>query len=96
MAAHAGSHAIHVRRDSTHNWLDVKVDSSAPVRFRIDSMYLAWQAADSASRPAQLLSERTAGSVRLMLAVSEIWVFGPEDSLRVGGVNGQLLVGEPK
>lgn len=96
MAAHAGSHAILVRRDSTRNWLDVKVDSSAPVRFRIDSMYLAWLAADSAGRPAQLVSERTAGAVRLMLAASDIWVFGPEDSLRVGGINGQLLVGESR
>lgn len=96
MAARVGTHAIRVRRDSTHNWVDVQVDSSAPVRFRIDSMYLAWLAADSVDRPSQLLRERTAGAVRLMLAASDIWVFGQEDSMRVGGMSGQLLVGDPR
>ncbi|HET8632853.1 MAG TPA: DUF4153 domain-containing protein [Gemmatimonadales bacterium] len=96
IAAHAGPHAIRVRRDSTHDWLDVQVDSQAPVRFRIDSMYFAWLAADSADRPSQLLSARTAGAVRLMLAPSNIWVSGPEDSLHVGGMSGQLLVGESR
>jgi hypothetical protein len=96
MAAHAGPHAIRLSRDSTHNWLDVQVDSLGPVRFRIDSMYLAWLAADSAGRPSQLLRERTAGAVRLMLTASQIWAFGPADSLHIGGMNGQLLVRESK
>ncbi len=96
LVAQAGPHAIRARRDSTRSWLDVQVDSSAPVRFRIDSMYLAWLAADSASRPGQLLSERRAGAVRLMLAANDIWASGPGDSLRIGGMNGHLLVGEPR
>ena len=95
-SAHAGTHAIHIARDSTRTWIEVQVDSAAPVRFRVDSMYRAWLAADSSSRARQLMSQRSAGSVRLMLSLNEIFVFGQNDSLRIGGMQGHLLVGEPR
>jgi hypothetical protein len=59
-------------------------------------MYRAWLAADSSSRARQLMSQRSAGSVRLMLSLNEIFVFGQNDSLRIGGMQGHLLVGEPR
>jgi hypothetical protein len=96
ISAHAGSHAIQLTRDSTRTWLQVQVDSTTPVRFRVDSMYRGWLAADSASRARQLMSERSAGSVRLLLALNEIFVFIQNDSLRIGGAQGHLLVGEPR
>ena len=96
ISAHAGSHAIQLTRDSTRTWLQVQIDSTTPVRFRVDSMYRGWLAADSASRARQLMSERSAGSVRLLLALNEIFVFIQNDSLRIGGAQGHLLVGEPR
>jgi hypothetical protein len=96
ISARAGTHSIRMARDSTHTWLQVRVDSSAPFRFRIDSMYRSWLAADSSSRAAALLSEGSAGAVRVGLALNQIFVFGPHDSLRIGGVQGHLLVGEPR
>jgi hypothetical protein len=95
-STHAGTHAIHIARDSTRTWLEVRVDSAAPVRFHVDSMYRAWLAADSSSRARQLMSQRSAGPVRLMLALNDIYVFGQSDSFRIGSVQGHLLVGEPR
>jgi hypothetical protein len=94
MTTRAGPHLLRVRRDSTHRWLDVAVDSAAPVRFRIDSIYQEWIAAGGADQDAILQRERMAGRLRLRLLVREIYPYADSDTMRIGTWNGDLLVGE--